>query len=163
MIRTFSIIIGIVVFGCTAVHAQDSTAQFLPIIPHPSSITTAAGSFEINSATTIVADLSNEDVKQVARYLQSLISNPTTWEINIQDINESDLIKTENAILLRIVGGYSNSTFDTYRHPVIINKDENQPNIESYSLNVQENMVQVTANHPMGLFFAVQTIRQLLP
>lgn len=162
MSRLISLFI-VVFFTFSAVQAQDHEINDISIIPIPNSIITSSGQFEIGPNTRIIADLSNIDVKRVAYFLATLISPPTSWVPLISDIKNADLNNLSDVIFLRLTNENSKSTFDPTQHPAINRKKNVGSGMEAYSLAVNENNVQLTANHPMGLFHGVQTIRQLLP
>lgn len=162
MSRLISLFI-VVFFTFSAVQAQDREINDISIIPIPNSIITSSGQFEIGPNTRIIADLSNIDVKRVAYFLATLISPPTSWVPLISDIKNADLSNLSDVIFLRLTNENSKSTFDPTQHPAINRKKNVGSGMEAYSLAVNENNVQLTANHPMGLFHGVQTIRQLLP
>jgi hexosaminidase len=162
MSRLISLFI-VVFFTFSAVQAQDHEINDISIIPIPNSIITSSGQFEIGPNTRIIADLSNIDVKRVAYFLAALISPPTSWVPLISDIKNADFSNLSDVIFLRLTNENSKSTFDPTQHPAINRKKNVGSGMEAYSLAVNENNVQLTANHPMGLFHGVQTIRQLLP
>lgn len=162
MYRLLSLIIVILV-SFSAVRAQEHEINTISIIPIPNSITASSDLFEIGPNTRIIADLSNSDVKRVANFLATLLSPPTTFDPIIVDIKNADLSDLNDVIFLRLTDENSKSTFDPTRHPAIIRETNGKSGLEAYSLAVNENNVQLTANHPMGLFHGVQTIRQLLP
>ena len=162
MYRIFSLIIFICVIN-TTVQAQEHEMNDISIIPIPNSITTSSGMFEIGTNTRIIADLNNSDVKRVAEFLATLISPPTTLNPVIVDIKKADLSNDSGFILLRLTDDNNKSTFDPTRHPATIRDANDESGLEAYSLVVTEKNVTLTANHPMGLFHGVQTIRQLLP
>jgi hexosaminidase len=162
MSRLISLFI-VVFFTFSAVQAQDHEINDISIIPIPNSIITSSGQFEIGPNTRIIADLSNIDVKRVAYFLAALISPPTSWVPLISDIKNADLSNLSDVIFLRLTNENSKSTFDPTQYPAINRKKNVGSGMEAYSLAVNENNVQLTANHPMGLFHGVQTIRQLLP
>ena len=162
MSRLISLFI-VVFFTFSAVQAQDHEINDISIIPIPNSIITSSGQFEIGPNTRIIADLSNIDVKRVAYFLAALISPPTSWVPLISDIKNADFSNLSDVIFLRLKNENSKSTFDPTQHPAINRKKNVGSGMEAYSLAVNENNVQLTANHPMGLFHGVQTIRQLLP
>ena len=162
MSRLISLFI-VVFFTFSAVQAQDHEINDISIIPIPNSIITSSGQFEIGPNTRIIADLSNIDVKRVAYFLAALISPPTSWVPLIIDIKNADFSNLSDVIFLRLTNENSKSTFDPTQHPAINRKKNVGSGMEAYSLAVNENNVQLTANHPMGLFHGVQTIRQLLP
>lgn len=97
------------------------------------------GVFTIRSSTSVVVDSSMTQAEGVGRYLAGMLSAPTGFAIGIVDNTETD------CIILTTSG--ANPELGT----------------EGYELTVDQNSVIVRASGPAGLFYGVQTIRQLLP
>jgi hexosaminidase len=110
----------------------------ISIIPRPQKITSHLGSFVLNSRTSIVAD---EKTKTAAEQLQTLLRPATGFSLDIT----TERKKIRNAILLQLE--QQAKTLGT----------------EGYSLQVMPRAVIIRASVPAGLFYAFQTLRQLLP
>jgi hexosaminidase len=111
------------------------TAQF-PIIPKPVSIQPESGRFVFSPKTLITA---SEAHQQNAAYLRALLSPPTGFALPV--CPEADY---SGAVHLRT--GSSDRLGQ-----------------EGYCLTITEQKVVIEAAHPAGSFYAVQTLRQLLP
>lgn len=115
-------------------------SQEFNIVPKPVSIEQTNGSFTI--ADDITIRYSDEELKPVAEYLNDLlfVTNWKGYELSGSDANESGKV-----IFLQIDpnGSYENE--------------------EAYSLSVNEKRILIKAPGASGVFYGVQTLRQLLP
>ena len=112
-------------------------AQQLPLIPFPTEIiSVGAGEFTLTSATKIVLRTNVAEVKKSCDFFLELI-NPSTG-LNI---------------------GYAASSTS----PIIVELDATVSHPEGYSLKVTSKDVTIKAQTATGVFFALQTLRQLLP
>ena len=111
-------------------------AQPLPLIPLPAEIKTGIGTFEIKSTTKIVLKTDSTEVKNICDFFLSVI-NPSTG-MNI---------------------GYGSSS----ALPIIVELDSQIVHPEGYQLRVTAKDITVQAQTPTGIFYAFQTLRQLLP
>ncbi len=110
------------------------------IIPQPVSIGESSGSFELNDSLLILT--SSDELSGLGEYLSDLLF-VTNWK------------------------GYPVKTFKTSpeKNSIILSLDKSgeYSNDEAYSLTVSENGVIIKAPHSSGLFYGIQTLRQLLP
>jgi hexosaminidase len=109
------------------------------IIPQPESIIKGKCRFEITNSTTIRVFPLTEETKLAADFLSNLLANPTGYEFNI---TESDKVSS-NCMTFLI--------------------DDSVKNEEGYVLYITPKHVLVKARTAAGLFYAVQSIRQMLP
>jgi len=110
----------------------------ISLIPWPNSVKLSkSGRFKFNRKTSILSD---NGLKTVAGLLDEYL-NPVLGFHLLQD-NRSDV---KNAVVLRL----NNSLKDLGN--------------EGYSLKVNSNVVLIEAYHPAGVFYGIQTLRQLLP
>jgi len=109
-----------------------------PIIPKPAEIQPRDGFFMITPETTIICDAANQGC---STYLQKLLAAPAGFSLSI--LNDFDII--ENAFNLNI--------------------DESLNNLgeEGYSLAIEVERIKIRAPDHKGLFYGIQTLRQLLP
>ncbi|MDP9177315.1 MAG: beta-N-acetylhexosaminidase [Gemmatimonadota bacterium] len=111
------------------------------VVPEPVSLTLAGGdAFTLASSTSIVVDAGNAEVLRVANHLASLLRPATAFAIPISSTGAA----APGAIALRL-------TSDAALGP------------EGYQLTVSRDSVRIAAGAPAGLFYGVQTLRQLLP
>ena len=126
--------------------AQTAAAQSLPdeasyaVIPRPSVLTPARGSFTITARTPIVSDAAFADV---AHNFARDIEAATGFQLAVTHGSTP----TTGAIRLVRVSG---ATADTV-------------GAEGYRLDVTAGGVTVRAAQPAGAFYALETLRQLLP
>jgi hexosaminidase len=138
----FGVVLGCAIFGVAA-HAQTGhsslatdTMRQVAIIPEPASIKPGKGEFAISAKTRIVALKGTRDV---AEQLRDALQPATGFPLDISS------------------GGGANA--------VILSLDSKLKRLgpEGYRLEVVKNAVRVRAFQPAGLFYGVQTLRQLLP
>ncbi|MHA1472267.1 MAG: beta-N-acetylhexosaminidase [Promethearchaeota archaeon] len=112
----------------------------ISIIPKPVSMDLGEGRFQITERTVIEAD---PILSEIAEYFKSLFLSPTGFSLRITNL-QSDLNKS-NTIYLILNGKLSDFTE------------------EGYSLKVNQDRIVLSASKPAGIFYGIQTIRQLLP
>ncbi|MEZ0396026.1 MAG: beta-N-acetylhexosaminidase [Anaerolineales bacterium] len=105
------------------------------LIPAPLSFRSEAGQFTLRPATSIHAP---DDLRSLADYLAAHLRAITGWPFPFR-------ADQTNAIRLELSG--QDSTLGD----------------EGYRLEVRQDGVRLTAARPAGLFYAIQTLRQLLP
>jgi hexosaminidase len=120
--------------SCNAENKETAPADSFNIIPYPANITAKSGAFELNENTKIVA---TEATKKVAEQLAAKLKTATNLELAFA--NEA----TQNAIVFEL--------------------DESIKNDEGYTLSITSDKILAKAKTENGLFYAMQTLRQLLP
>jgi hexosaminidase len=109
------------------------------IIPAPVSIKEIQGNFTFKKDSKIFLSVLNDENKLAADFLAGLVRNPTGLNIpvlqGIKTISGSVLMTIDTAI----------------------------SNLEGYTLKITRKNIELRAHSAVGLFYAVQTIRQLLP
>lgn len=112
---------------------------FPSIIPQPVKMKFNSGSFIINDRTIIQTDL---ELEKISEYLKDLITPPTGFNMQIE------------------VGGLKhlqkNMIFFTINEELNLGK-------EGYHFNATPDNIHISAPNPAGVFYGVQTLRQLLP
>jgi hexosaminidase len=109
-----------------------------PIIPKPVELHPQAGCFEINPDTSLIADSQNQGN---AAYLRDFLASPTGYLLSIHGGSDFQ----ENSITLDV-------------DPDLENLDE-----EGYRLDIDRNAIIIRGATPAGVFYGIQTLRQLLP
>ena len=111
----------------------------IKIIPKPIKVDVKQGNFTLINNTVILTD---PDLKKQAEFLKSLITPATGFELVIKDLSKKD----------------GNNT-------IILNFNESQEilNPEGYILDASENKIEILGQRPQGIFYGIQTLRQLLP
>lgn len=120
--------------GCNQTATHSSTTDTLSLIPYPAKVTTQKGTFEINADTKIVAA---DNAKKVADLFVKQINTATGFDI-----------------------AYAN---DRSQNTIVFELDDNIEHAEGYTLTVTNDEVLAKAKTEQGLFYAMQTLRQLLP
>ncbi len=140
MKKTFYFILGIMllVSGCKS-EARTDSGKPLAIIPAPVSFTELSGNFTFTEKSRIILSPFNNETKLAADFLCQLVKNPTGW----------NPVVTEGK---KPVKGSVFMTLDTAVR-----------NNEGYILTVTPKKIIIQAKSAIGLFYAVQTLRQLMP
>ncbi len=115
------------------------SATELSIIPKPNQIVVSKGEFTFTPTTTIYVN--ENSATNVAQYFEHLLNPATGFKLTIKE--------------------YSTGQFQKNSVYLIIDKSMKQA--EGYQLNVTSEHITVTAKTAKGLFYGVQTVRQLLP
>ncbi len=110
----------------------------ISIIPKPVELHPRDGFFELEPGTIIFADSQNQGN---AAYLRDFLLPPMGSSLSVQ--HDSD--QTENSITLKIDSAFTD-----------LGK-------EGYRLSVEKSGVFITGSTPGGIFYGIQTLRQLLP
>ncbi|MBN1900876.1 beta-N-acetylhexosaminidase [Candidatus Sumerlaeota bacterium] len=120
--------------------AGEKAQSGISIIPAPSSLTRNDGAFTLNSKTKILA---HKAAAGEAEYFSEVLSPALGYDLSVKKLSSKP--KTKNTII-----------FD-------INENLKELGDEGYRLNVDKIHIRVEAMKPAGIFYACQTIRQLLP
>jgi len=123
------------IFLSASAMAQEAESAIIPI---PAKVTQASGTFTINSKTKIILPQANADWLRAVVVLNERIDAVVGYKLPTSKGRSS----RGNAIFCRI-------------NPKIAS--------EGYTLKVRKGGVTVEASEPAGLFYALQTVRQLLP
>jgi len=118
-----------------------SAACYACLIPKPTSISQSGGNFTISANTKILPQNDNQEVASIANLLSTLLREVSGYEILIGDAN---MTQNKGSILLNLEGDAS------------LGK-------EGYELSIATDSILLSAKYPAGLFYGVQTLRQLLP
>ncbi len=112
-------------------------SQKVSIIPQPTELTVQDGKFEITAKTGLLYDASNKDLVRIAGFLNDHLSKYYSLELR------SPVRKTD-AVQLKIV------------------KDDVLGK-EGYQMKIGQNGILITASSPNGIYYGIQTLKQLLP
>lgn len=125
-----------VLLACTeSAPTTDLTAS--PLIPLPATVTAAGGSFAMDASTTIVLGNGSEELAGVGAYLSESLNPATGFSFPVS-VAESG----ENTIHLEIVESMDR---------------------EEYQLEIEDAHIHIMGGSPAGVFYGIQTLRQLLP
>jgi len=125
------------VFSSSLFYAQEMKDQ-INIIPKPKSIVVNEGSFKLNTSTKIFYEKSAQNI---AVYLNEILNDIVDYELQT---SEWDGKVKDNSIIFSIT-----NKADDYKK-------------EGYTLAVNKNNVMMEASELNGLFYAVQTLRQIV-
>jgi hexosaminidase len=137
--KSFALIVVLISCLFTSVFSQPATE--ISVIPQPVSVEKRSGQFQLNSSTGIVVDNSPE-VQKLISLLAGTLRKSTGYPVPVQT-SKNDLS--------------SLITFSLNKTPdAALGK-------EGYTIDASASTVSVQANTPAGLFYATQTLLQLLP
>ncbi|MDB5003623.1 MAG: Beta-N-acetylhexosaminidase [Mucilaginibacter sp.] len=116
--------------------------QPLSIVPYPLSVKAFVPKFVISRHTIIRVDANNAELQKIAQTMAGALKNLTGYPIAI-GINKG--VNMTNSIVLTL-----NNTADTLGD-------------EGYRLSVHSEGIIIRGNKPQGIFYGLQTFKQLLP
>lgn len=129
-----ALLLSALTIGCPA-QAQD-------LIPNPSSLTVKEGAFTLDTKTRIYTNLKGSDLKFVKSYLGQTLS-----------LNDFSAKAGDTRGVLRLV---CTGTADEAAKAI------DDASLQGYTLDVTPQGVTIEAVTPMGLFYGIQSVRQLL-
>ncbi len=112
------------------------TEKEISIIPRPQKMTLGNSSFRFKESTELAVE--SVDQEEIARQFAHFFENAAGWKLPIR------------------VGSNEGSNQVFFKTELLMGP-------EAYTLDVQEKRITITAAKPAGFFYAVQTLRQLLP
>ncbi|HSG82381.1 MAG TPA: family 20 glycosylhydrolase, partial [Gemmatimonadota bacterium] len=119
------------------------TVADYPLIPFPAQLTPRAGSFRLDPATMIIlSDPGDQELRALARYAAELIRERTGVALTVSDRHARGA--EAGAILL-------------------LREESAEANVEGYRLEASGDRIVVSAPAHAGLFYGIQTLRQLTP
>ena len=107
------------------------------IIPLPQKCTEKRGVFIINKETVINLSIDNREMRDAVAIWNNLLVTAAGFQLEVAPSRSS------NVICCRL--------------------NASLPQEEAYKLNVSPSSVQIEAKTPQGIFYAFQTLRQLMP
>jgi hexosaminidase len=114
----------------------------LAVIPKPAAVKMSAGAFSLGLKTQIYLETNSSDARWVGEYLSRLLSKPLGHTIPISVALHAS--QRRNAIVLSL-------------------KASTALGLEGYAMHVSRNAIHISAPKVAGLFYGVQTLRQMLP
>jgi hexosaminidase len=146
-----------------SVFAQTPTpdAGRYPLIPWPSSLTPASGEVTIDAHTSLIVEAAPNRFSNELGYLRSMLRHY---------LGEGALRGGKTTVAGKSAVAAGTSTADARTGTVaavttslIVQDDETLTAPESYRLSVGDKKIVLAAHTPAGLFYAIQTLRQLMP
>jgi hexosaminidase len=126
----------------TTVTPQIPSTSMDNIIPKPVSVVAAGETFSLSVHTGIYVEPGTDEVMNIGRYLADRLNPSTGYGIQVQATTG---VPGKGNISLTLSGA----------DPALGD--------EGYELTITPDLVKVSANQPAGLFYGIQTLRQLLP
>lgn len=123
---------------CTVGNAQIPGDHSVQIIPQPNKIEVGKGNFKWNAKTKIFITSNNNELKETANYLATVLSNITGYSVEIK----KGKTNAKNALILHL------------------GKDGSE---ESYVLNIDKDRIIIEASKPAGVFYGIQSLLQMIP
>ncbi|HET8866227.1 MAG TPA: beta-N-acetylhexosaminidase [Gracilimonas sp.] len=111
------------------------------IIPEPVSVVKGEGQFELSSQTSITLSEDSEELNFLGEYIADMVYSATWYDHEVSVSNT----EPNSGIYLQLT---SNTDFG---------------NEEGYKLEVDTSLVTISASTTAGLFYGIQTLRQLFP
>ena len=124
--------------GCKNKPVIEQTYNLVPI---PESIVPGNGEFKIIKSTKVLYTSDDQDIKNTAEFLVNLINSATGYELEADPVSSGEAPR--NTVFLSV-------------EPLSLSD-------EGYKLTVSRNSVTVRSSTPTGIFWGIQTLRQLLP
>ena len=113
------------------------------LIPQPTSVQPAGGVFLLTADTTIVTAPTTAEVTAIAEMLAAHLRPATGYPLPVLPANDASA--------------------SSRRLSLALNPADTALGEEGYALTITPDAVSLTAHQPAGLFYGVQTLRQLLP
>lgn len=112
----------------------------IAIIPEPSSITSYKEVFSLNEKSIIIL---NKNLHKIGDFLKDLLLSSTGLNLEIKELSE--ISNKVNSISLILI------------------EERDLLGSEGYILDIKPQNVTLSAKNPAGIFYGIQTFRQLLP
>jgi len=119
---------------------KGGTSEAISIIPRPVKAELREGTFVLTPETLIVV---TEGAGDVGEYLSELLASATAFKLEVKKISQAG--ERANCIILRT------------------GREEGNLGDEGYRLSVDRDRVVISAGAEAGIFYGIQSLRQLLP
>lgn len=134
------IIITAIFSACTQPNPKDLEKETL--IPKPIHLTATGSSFSINEKTVIYFQEGNTSLEWIGNYFSDFLSPATGFQLKV--VKSDDLSERKGIFLSLLASPNTNGS-------------------EWYDLKIEEDKVHLTANKEEGIFWGLQTLKQLFP
>lgn len=132
-------LVGVIACNNKGAVADTEASSLNNLIPKPVNVNAGTGVFNFDKNTIIIVPQGNNELLRIATYMASVLQPATGFTFKIDTV-----ANTANSIALNIV-------------------DDTSLAKEGYELKISDKSIILNANQPAGIFYGVQTIRQLLP
>lgn len=112
------------------------------LIPKPVSVTATAEAFEITKRTGVYVEGESAELQFVGQYLADRLKPSTGFDMKVSSTKGEP------------------GSGNIY---LALSADDKELGDEGYEITITDDVLKVTANKPAGIFWGIQTIRQLLP
>jgi hexosaminidase len=142
-INTFTVAVAcIAVFGMAACSSEPTDMTETGIIPKPVSVTATGKTFTLSKHSDIFVQEGSEETARIGQFLADKLNHSTGLGLAVVSGSGKP---GRGDILLELTAG------------------DVELGDEGYELTVTARLLKITANTPAGLFYGIQTVRQLLP
>ncbi len=133
--------------GCSTAASTGRKTTGPEVVPAPVRLETRPGTFALGPSTRIVILESQVDLLPVASALKDMLRRPTGYDFGID-------VSTELAGEIPIAAG-----------SIILHLEDLGDRLgdEGYLLDIETDKIRIRGAAPAGIFYGVQTLRQLLP
>jgi hexosaminidase len=125
--------------GFTACQQQPNTIEQFTVIPMPNSVEPGVGQFTLNEKTVFLADDANEEVSHIMADWNRWINKSTGFSTSIAADASTNYIQ------------------------LILDENYQSDKAGAYACDIQSDYIQIKSNSSIGLYYGMQTLRQLLP
>ncbi len=134
--------VSVLLSGCESGTGKQVAENIYPVVPRPVKLEPEEGRFLFTQDTRILYYPANDELQDIGEFFSGLLEHPAGFRMPVMpaDRDSSD----PNTVLM---------TLDT-----TLNMND-----EGYHLTIDTRAIEVTARTPRGVFYAMQTLRQLLP
>ena len=142
LFMTFVFIVSVVLAGCNNSGKPAVTENVYPVIPKPVKLEPQRGRFLFTSDTRITYYPDNGELQNIGEFFSGMLARPAGFTLPVM-VAEKDA-SVPNTLFLSL-----DTTLSM--------------NDEGYLLDITTRAIEVKARTPRGIFYGIQTLRQLLP
>lgn len=140
MLKKWIPLLSIILIACQP-QPQIENIEKVSIIPQPTSLTLGEGYFVISNNTKLLLSGEPSEIEPVVKYFNSVLEGSSGFTLAATNSTDKDI--PNNGILLELKLGDKKS--------------------EAYSLKVTDKGIAIRAESPVGLFYGIQSLKQLMP
>ena len=133
----------LLILMCAATAFVTAQTNTYNIVPKPAKLKAQQGQFIFNAETRIIVPTSDTDMHNAAFVLLERILLSSGMNVMIIDNSNGEIKPDKNMVYCKLVSSITNK--------------------EAYKMKIEKDRIEVEVGAPAGFFYAMQTIRQLLP